>query len=185
MDPKIERKLQKTLTKLNVTPEDLKDFLKMNEAEDEEVNKLVEEANAEKEEPKEESTEQSEAKQEKEEPAKEEPKQEESAPVPDPNKKEEKGTEPEQKPDEQKAEGEGEKKEEAPAQDAESKEDEYKKAIDGLNAKFDGLIDSLTKAGFLTQEKPQVGAESENLPANDTGGSTKSALDIINKGRRY
>lgn len=81
--------------------------------------------------------------------------------------------------------GGDEKKEEALAQDAGSKEDEYKKAIDGLNAKFDGLIDSLTKAGFLTQEKPQVGAESENLPANDTGGSTKSALDIINKGRRY
>ena len=51
MDPKTERKLQKTITKLNITPEDLKEFLKMNEAEDEEVNKLVEEANAEKEEP--------------------------------------------------------------------------------------------------------------------------------------
>ena len=185
MDPKTERKLQKTLTKLNVTPEDLKAFIASNEAEDEEVNKLVEEANAEKEEPKEESTGQSEAKQEKEEPAKEQPKQEESAPVPDPNKKEEKETEPEQKPDEQKAEGEGEKKEEAPAPDAEAAASEYKKAIDGVNAKIDGLVDALTKAGILTQEKPQVGAESENLPANDTGGSTKSALDIINKGRKY
>lgn len=185
MDPKTERKLQKTLTKLNVTPEDLKAFIASNEAEDEEVNKLVEEANAEKEEPKEESTGQSEAKQEKEEPAKEQPKQEESAPVPDPNKKVEKETEPEQKPDEQKAEGEGEKKEEAPAPDAEAAASEYKKAIDGVNAKIDGLVDALTKAGILTQEKPQVGAESENLPANDTGGSTKSALDIINKGRKY
>ena len=184
MDPKIERKLQKTLTKLNVTPEDLKDFLKMNEAEDEEVNKLVEEANAEKEEPKEESTEQSEAKQEKEEPAKEEPKQEESAPETDPAKQE-KEAKPEQKPDEPKAEGEGEKKEEAPAPQAKGEADEYKKAIEGLNAKFDGLVDALTKAGFLTQEKQQVGVDGENLPANDVGKGTQSALDAINKGRRY
>lgn len=185
MDPKIERKLQKTLTKLNVTPEDLKDFLKMNEAEDEEVNKLVEEANAEKEEPKEESTEQSEAKQEKEEPAKEQPKQEESAPETDPENKQEKKAEPEQKPDEQKAEGEGEKKEEAPAPDAEAEASEYKKAIDGVNAKIDGLVDALTKAGILTQEKPQVGVDGENLPANDVGKSTQNVLDAINKGRKY
>lgn len=184
MDPKTERKLQKTLTKLNVTPEDLKAFIASSEAEDEEVNKLVEEANAEKEEPKEESTEQSEAKQEKEEPA-EEKKQEESTPETDPENKQEKEAKPEQKPDEQKAEGEGEKKEEAPAPDAEAEASEYKKAIEGVNAKIDGLVDALTKAGILTQEKPQVGAESENLPTNDTGGSTKSALDIINKGRRY
>ena len=184
MDPKIERKLQKTLTKLNVTPEDLKDFLKMNEAEDEEVNKLVEEANAEKEEPKEESTEQSEAKQEKEEPAKEQPKQEESAPAADPKEKE-KEAEPKPKPDEPKAEGEGEKKEEAPTPEAKDEANEYKKAIDGLNAKFDGLIDSLTKAGLLVQEKQQVGVNGENLPANDVGKGTQSALDVINKGRRY
>ena len=184
MDPKTERKLQKTLTKLNVTSEDLKAFIASNEAEDEEVNKLVEEANAEKEEPKEKSTEQSEAKQEKEEPAKEQPKQEENAPAPDPKEKE-KEAEPEQKPDEPKAKEEADKKEEAPAPEAEAKADEYKKAIDGVNAKIDGLVDALTKAGILTQEKQQVGAESENLPANDTGGSTKSALDIINKGRKY
>lgn len=185
MDPKTERKLQKTLTKLNVTPDDLKDFLKINEAEDEEVDKLVEEANAEKEEPREESTEQSEAKQEKEEPAKEQPKQEESAPVPDPNKKEEKEAEPKQEPDEPKAEGEGEKKEEAPTAEAKGEADEYKKAIDGLNAKFDGLVDALTKAGLLVQEKQQVGVNGENLPANDVGKGTQSALDVINKGRRY
>lgn len=184
MDPKTERKLQKTLTKLNVTPEDLKDFLKMNEAEDEEVNRLVEEANAEKEEPKEESTEQSEAKQEKEEPAKEQPKQEESAPETDPENKQEKEAEPEQKPDEQKAEEEA-KKEEAPSPKAEDEANEYKKAIDGLNAKFDGLVDALTKAGLLTQEKPQVGVNGENLPANDVGKGTQSALDAINKGRKY
>ena len=184
MDPKTERKLQRTLTKLNVTPEDLKDFLKMNEAEDEEVNKLVEEANAEKEEPKEESTEQSEAKQEKEEPAKEQPKQEESTPETDSEKKE-KEAEPEQKPDEPKAKEEAENKEEAPTPKAEGEADEYKKAIDGLNAKFDGLVDALTKAGLLTQEKQQVGVDGENLPANDVGKGTQSALDAINKGRRY
>lgn len=185
MDPKTERKLQKTITKLNITPEDLKEFLKLNEAEDEEVNKLVEEANAEKEEPKEESADASKAKQEKEEPAKEEPKQEEVAPETDPEKKQEKEAEPEQKPDEQKAEGEGEKKEEAPAPQAEAEASEYKKAIDGLNAKFDGLVDALTKAGLLTQEKQQVGVDGENLPANDVGKGTQSALDAINKGRRY
>lgn len=185
MDPKTERKLQKTLTKLNVTPEDLKAFIASSEAEDEEVNKLVEEANAEKEEPKEESAEQSEAKQEKEEPAKEEPKQEENAPAPDPNKKEEKEAKPEQKPEEPKAEGEGEKKEEAPTTEANGEADEYKKAIEGLNAKFDGLVDALTKAGLLTQEKQQVGVDGENLPANDVGKGTQSALDAINKGRRY
>lgn len=184
MDPKTERKLQKTLTKLNVTPEDLKAFIASSEAEDEEVEKLVEEANAEKEEPKEESAEQSEAKQEKEEPAKEEPKQEESAPVPDPAKQE-KEAKPEQKPDEAKAEGEGEKKEEAPAPEAKDEANEYKKAIEGVNAKIDGLVDALTKAGILTQEKPQVGVNGENLPANDVGKGTQSALDAINKGRKY
>ena len=184
MDPKTERKLQKAINKLNITPEDLKEFLKLSEAEDEEVNKLVEEANAEKEEPKEESTDEQEAKQEKEEPAKEEPKQEESAPETDPAKQE-KEAKPEQKPDEPKAEGEGEKKEEAPAPEAKGEADEYKKAIEGLNAKFDGLVDSLTKAGFLTQEKQQVGVDGENLPANDVGKGTQSALDAINKGRRY
>ena len=185
MDPKTERKLQKTLTKLNVTPEDLKDFLKMNEAEDEEVNKLVEEANAEKEEPKQEPNGQSEANQGKNEPAKEEPKQEENAPETDPEKKQEKEAEPEQKPDEAKAEGEGKKKEEAPAPEAKDEENEYKKAIEGLNAKFDGLVDALTKAGYLTQERQQVGAENENLPANDVGKGTQSAIDAINKGRKY
>ena len=184
MDPKTERKLQKAINKLNITPEDLKEFLKLSEAEDEEVNKLVEEANAEKEEPKEESTDEQEAKQEKEEPAKEEPKQEESAPETDPAKQE-KEAKPEQKPDEPKAEGEGEKKEEAPAPQAKGEADEYKKAIEGLNAKFDGLVDALTKAGFLTQEKQQVGVDGENLPANDVGKGTQSALDAINKGRRY
>ena len=184
MDPKTERKLQKTITKLNITPEDLKEFLKMNEAEDEEVNMLVEEANAEKEEPKEESADASKTKQEKEEPAKEEPKQEENAPAPDPNKKEEKEAEPEQKPDEPKAEEEA-KKEEAPAPKAEDEANEYKKAIEGVNAKLDGLVDALTKAGILTQEKPQVGVDGENLPANDVGKGTQNALDIINKGRRY
>ncbi len=185
MDPKTERKLQKTLTKLNVTPEDLKDFLKMNEAEDEEVNKLVEEANAEKEEPKQEPNGQSEANQGKNEPAKEEPKQEEKAPETDPEKKQEKEAKPEQKPDEPKAEEEGKKKEEAPAPEANGEENEYKKAINGVNAKLDGLIDALTKAGYLTQEKQQVGVDGENLPANDTGKSTQNALDIINKGRSY
>ena len=185
MDPKTERKLQKTINKLNITPENLKEFLKMNEAEDEEVNKLVEEANAEKEEPKEESADASEANQEKEEPAKEETKQEESAPETDPEKKQEKEAEPEQKPDEPKAEEEGEKKEEAPVPEAKDLADEYKKAIEGVNAKIDGLVDSLTKAGILTQEKPQVGVDGENLPANDVGKGTKSALDAINKGRRY
>ena len=183
MDPKTERKLQKTITKLNITPEDLKEFLKMNEAEDEEVNKLVEEANAEKEEPEKKSTDAPEAKQEKEEPAKEEPKQEENAPAPDPKEKE-KEAEPEQKPDEPKAEEEA-KKEEAPSPKAEDEANEYKKAIDGLNAKFDGLVDALTKAGLLTQEKPQVGVNGENLPANDVGKGTQSALDAINKGRKY
>lgn len=185
MDPKTERKLQKAINKLNITPEDLKEFLKLNEAEDEEVNKLVEEANAEKEEPKEESTDEQEAKQEKEEPAKEEPKQEENAPAPDPNKKEEKEAKPEQKPDEPKAKEEAENKEEAPTPKAGGEADEYKKAIDGLNAKFDGLVDALTKAGLLTQEKQQVGVDGENLPANDVGKGTQSALDAINKGRRY
>lgn len=184
MDPKTERKLQKTITKLNITPEDLKEFLKLNEAEDEEVNKLVEEANSEKEEPKNESADGPEAKQEKEEPAKE-TKQEESAPETDPEKKQEKEAEPEQKPDEQKAEGEGEKKEEAPAPQVEAEASEYKKAIDGLNAKFDGLVDALIKAGLLTQEKQQVGVDGENLPTNDVGKGTQSALDAINKGRRY
>lgn len=183
MDPKTERKLQKTITKLNITPEDLKEFLKSTEAEDEEVNKLVEEANSEKEEPKNESADGPEAKQEKEEPAKE-TKQEESAPETDPAKQE-KEAEPEQKPDEAKAKEEADKKEEAPAPKAEEQADEYKKAIEGLNAKFDGLIDSLTKAGFLTQERQQVGAESENLPANDVGKGTQSAIDAINKGRSY
>ena len=180
MDPKTERKLQKTITKLNITPEDLKEFLKASEAEDEEVNKLVEEANAEKEEPKENSADASQANQGKEEPAKE-TKQEENAPETDPEK--EKEAEPEPKPDEPKAEGEGEKKENAPAPEAEA--DEYKKAIEGVNAKIDGLVDALTKAGILTQEKQQVGVDGENLPANDVGKGTQSALDAINKGRRY
>ena len=185
MDPKNERKLQKTITKLNITLEDLKEFLKANEAEDEEVNKLVEEANAEKEEPKEESADASKANQGKEEPAKEEPKQEESASETDPEKKQEKEAKPEQKPDEPKTEEEGKKKEEAPAPEAKGEADEYKKAIDGVNAKIDGLVDALTKAGFLTQEKPQVGVDGENLPANDVGKGTQSALDAINKGRSY
>lgn len=184
MDPKTERKLQKTITKLNITPEDLKEFLKLNEAEDEEVNKLVEEANSEKEEPKEEPADASEANQGKNEPAKEQPKQEENAPETDPAKQE-KEAEPEQKPDEAKAKEEGDRKEEAPAPEAKDEENEYKKAIEGLNAKFDGLIDSLTKAGFLTQERQQVGANSENLPANDVGKGTQSAIDAINKGRKY
>ena len=184
MDPKTERKLQKTITKLNITPEDLKEFLEASEAEDEEVNKLVEEANAEKEEPEEKSTDESEAKQGKEEPA-EDNKQEESAPGTDPEKKQEKEAEPEQKPDEPKAKEEADKKEEAPAPQAEAEADEYKKAIDGVNAKIDGLVDALTKAGILTQEKPQVGVDGENLPANDVGKGTQSALDAINKGRRY
>lgn len=184
MDPKTERKLQKTITKLNITPEDLKEFLKANEAEDEEVNKLVEEANSEKEEPKEEPADASKANQEKEEPAKEQPKQEENAPETDPAKQE-KEAEPEQKPDEAKAKEEADRKEEAPAPKAEEQADEYKKAIEGLNAKFDGLIDSLTKAGLLTQERQQVGADSENLPANDVGKGTQSAIDAINKGRKY
>ena len=182
MDPKTERKLQKTITKLNITPEDLKEFLKASEAEDEEVNKLVEEANAEKEEPEKDSADASQANQEKEEPAKE-TKQEEKAPETDPEK--EKEAEPEPKPDEPKAEGEGEKKENAPAPDAEAESNEYKKAIEGVNAKIDGLVDALTKAGILTQEKPQVGVDGENLPANDVGKGTQSALDAINKGRRY
>lgn len=182
MDPKTERKLQKVFTKLNVTPEDLKALIASREAEDEEVNELVDEANAEKEEPKEESAEKPEAKQEKEEPAKEEPKQEENAPAPDPKEKE-KEAEPEQKPDEPKAEEEAKK--EAPSPKAEDEANEYKKAIDGLNAKFDGLVDALTKAGLLTQEKPQVGVNGENLPANDVGKGTQSALDAINKGRKY
>lgn len=184
MDPKTERKLQKTLTKLNVTPEDLKAFIASNEAEDEEVNKLVEEANAEKEEPEKKSTDAPEAKQEKEEPAKEEPKQEENAPAPDPNKKEEKEAEPEQKPDEPKAKEEADKKE-APTPEAKDEANEYKKAIEGVNAKIDGLVDALTKAGILVQDKPQVGVDGENLPANDVGKGTQSALDAINKGRKY
>ena len=182
MDPKTERKLQKTITKLNITPEDLKEFLEASEAEDEEVNKLVEEANAEKEEPEKDSADASQANQEKEEPAKE-TKQEENAPETDPEK--EKEAEPEQKPDEPKAKEEADKKEEAPAPQAEAEADEYKKAIDGVNAKIDGLVDALTKAGILTQEKPQVGVDGENLPANDVGKGTQSALDAINKGRRY
>lgn len=184
MDPKTERKLQKTITKLNITPEDLKEFLKANEAEDEEVNKLVEEANAEKEEPKEESADASKANQGKEEPAKEEPKQEESAPATNPEEKG-KEAEPEQKPDEPKTEEEGKKKEEAPAPEDKGEADEYKKAIEGVNAKIDGLVDALAKAGILTQEKPQVGVNGENLPANDVGKGTQSALDAINKGRSY
>jgi len=183
MDPKTERKLQKTLTKLNVTPNDLKAFIASSEAEDEEVNKLVEEANAEKEEPEKKSTDAPEAKQGKEEPA-EDKKQEESAPGTDPENKQEKEAEPEPKPDEQKAEEEGDKKE-APAPEAEAESNEYKKAIEGVNAKIDGLVDALTKAGILTQEKPQVGVNGENLPANDVGKGTQSALDAINKGRKY
>ena len=183
MDPKTERKLQKAITKLNITPEDLKAFIASNEAEDEEVNKLVEEANAEKEEPEKKSTDAPEANQEKEEPAKE-TKQEENAPETDP-KKQEKEAEPEQKPDEQKAKEEADKKEEAPAPEAEAKADEYKKAIDGVNAKIDGLVDALTKAGVILTEKPQVGVNGDNLPANDVGKGTQSALDTINKGRRY
>ena len=184
MDPKTERKLQKTITKLNITPEELKEFIASSEAEDQEVNALVEEANAEKEEPEKKSTDESEAKQGKEEPA-EDNKQEESAPGTDPENKQEKEAEPEPKPDERKAEGEGEKKENAPAHEAEAEANEYKKAIEGVNAKIDGLVDALTKAGILTQEKPQVGVDGENLPANDTGKGTQSALDAINKGRRY
>lgn len=184
MDPKTERKLQKTITKLNITPEDLKEFLKMNEAEDEEVNKLVEEANSEKEESEKKSTDAPDANQEKEEPAKE-TKQEENAPETDPENKQEKEAKPEQKPDEAKAKEEGESKEEAPAPQAKDEENEYKKAIEGLNAKLDGLVDALTKAGYLTQERQQVGAENENLPANDVEKDTQSALDIINKGRKY
>lgn len=184
MDPKTERKLQKTITKLNITPEDLKEFLKANEAEDEEVNKLVEEANSEKEEPNNESADASKANQEKEEPAKEQPKQEENAPETDPAKQE-KEAKPEQKPDEAKAKEEADKKEEAPAPEAKDEINEYKKAVEGLNAKFDGLVDALTKAGFLTQEKQQVGVDGENLPANDVGKGTQSAIDAINKGRKY
>ena len=179
MDPKTERKLQKAINKLNITPEDLKEFLKLSEAEDEEVNKLVEEANAEKEEPKNEATDGPEAKQEKEEPAKEEPKQEESDPA-----KQEKEAKPEQKPDEPKAKEEADNKE-APAPEAKDEADEYKKALEGVNAKIDGLVDALTKAGVILTEKPQVGVDGDNLPANDTGKGTQSALDAINKGRSY
>ena len=183
MDPKTERKLQKAITKLNITPEDLKAFIASSEAEDEEVNKLVEEANAEKEEPKNEATDGPEAKQEKEEPAKEEPKQEESAPETDPAKQEEEAK-PEQKPDEPKAKEEADNKE-APAPEAKDEADEYKKALEGVNAKIDGLVDALTKAGVILTEKPQVGVDGDNLPANDTGKGTQSALDAINKGRSY
>lgn len=184
MDPKTESKLQRAINKLKVTPEDLKAFIARSEAEDQEVNELVEEANPEKEEPKNEATDVPEAKQEKEEPAKEQPKQEESAPAANPEEKG-KEAEPEQKPDEPKTEEEGKKKEETPVPEAKGEADEYKKAIEGVNAKIDGLVDALTKAGILTQEKPQVGVNGENLPANDVGSGTQSALDTINKGRRY
>lgn len=183
MDPKTERKLQKAITKLNITPEDLKAFIASSEAEDEEVDKLVEEANAEKEEPKNEATDGPEAKQGKDEPAKEEPKQEESAPETDPAKQE-KEAKPEQKPDEPKAKEEADNKE-APAPEAKDEANEYKKALEGVNAKIDGLVDALTKAGVILTEKPQVGVDGDNLPANDVGKSTQNVLDAINKGRRY
>ena len=182
MEEREQKKLTKMLTKWGVAPDEMDEFLKEYYAslkEDDPKEEQANEsdpnakANAEKEEPKEGVTAEENGKDGKTEP--EEKKPEEG--TNEPNGNEAKA--------ESQAEGDGNKKEEAPAPQDGSKEDEYKKAIEGLNAKFDGLIDSLTKAGFLTQEKPQVGAESENLPANDTGGSTKSALDIINKGRKY
>ena len=184
MEEREQKKLTKMLTKWGVAPDEMDEFLKEYYASLKEDDPKEEPgaeagnesdpnvgANAEKEEPKNDVSAEENGKTGEAEPT---AKEEEAAKTPDGSGKQEAP-----------AEGEGDKKEEAPAQDAASKEDEYKKAIEGLNAKFDGLVDALTKAGFLTQEKQQVGVDGENLPANDVGKGTQSALDAINKGRRY
>lgn len=185
MEEREQKKLTKMLTKWGVPQGEMDQFLKEyydSLKEDDPKEKPEAEAagqsdpnvgaNAEKEEPKNDVSAEENGKTGEAEPT---AKEEEAAKTPEESEKQTEGQ----------TNGEGEKKEEAPAQDAGSKEDEYKKAIDGVNAKIDGLVDALTKAGILTQEKPQVGAENENLPANDVEKDTQSALDIINKGRKY
>lgn len=186
MEEREQKKLTKMLTKWGVAPDEMDEFLKeyyasLKEDDPKEEPKEGQanesdpnaKANAEKEEPKEGVPAEENGKDGKTEP--EERKPEEGTNEPNGNEAK----------TENQAEGDGNEKEEAPASQDGSKEDEYKKAIEGVNDKIDGLVDALTKAGILTQEKPQVGVDGKNLPANDVGKGTQSALDIINKGRNY
>lgn len=59
-------------------------------------------------------------------------------------------------------------------------------AVDGLVAKVEGLIDSLTKAGVLMVENNEpVGVESTTAPSVNPDVSFDDVLGELNRGRKY
>lgn len=75
-----------------------------------------------------------------------------------------------------------------PQVDYKQKYDEAMSAIDGLNAKFDSLLESLKASGILTvaPEAPApVGIDQSVAPANDAETSMEDTLSKLNRGRQY